>query len=74
MSGSVTIKEFCAAHRISRTTFNELQKRGEGPVIMRIGRVIRISDEAENAWRRAMEERSASARLGVRGAQRASTS
>jgi excisionase family DNA binding protein len=50
-----TIKEFCAAMGISRTTFYMLKREGRGPREMHIGGAVRISPEARKAWRAAME-------------------
>jgi hypothetical protein len=50
-----SIDEFCAAHDLSRAMFYELQKRGEGPTLMRVGRRALVSCEAAEAWRRRME-------------------
>jgi hypothetical protein len=54
-----TVAEFCAAHRISRSTFYNLRKRGLGPVEARIGARVLISMEAASRWRRARERASA---------------
>lgn len=48
--GSLTIQEFCAAHRISRGGFYLLQKHGDAPETFRIGRHVRISEEAAREW------------------------
>jgi hypothetical protein len=32
-----SIAEFCRAHRVSRAFFYVLQKRGEGPTVMKVG-------------------------------------
>lgn len=66
MDLALTVREFCAAHRISQATFYELVKRGDGPKVMKVGRSNRISLEAAEEWRRKMEERPASHR--ARGA------
>jgi hypothetical protein len=50
-----TREEFCAAHRIGRTTYHELRKSGKGPVEMRIGSKILISRESAAAWRAARD-------------------
>jgi hypothetical protein len=46
-----TIDEFCAAHRISRRKFYELEEEGTGPRLMRVGSKVLISIEAAAAWR-----------------------
>jgi hypothetical protein len=50
--GSFTINEWCAHRRISRTEFYNMQARGDGPRIHRIGKAghPRISAEADAAW------------------------
>jgi hypothetical protein len=47
-----TIAEFCAAKRISKTSYHALQKRGLGPAetVYPGTRIKRISATAENAW------------------------
>jgi hypothetical protein len=47
-----TIPEFCEAHRISRTHFYELQRRGLGPDVAELlGKKI-ITHESAGKWRR----------------------
>ena len=48
-----SVAEFCYAYGISRSTFNNYQKRGVGPAMTQPvpgGRVI-ITPEAEHAWK-----------------------
>jgi hypothetical protein len=47
--------EFCAAHRISTDYYLKLQRKGLGPVIMKVGGRTLISVEAAADWRRARE-------------------
>jgi hypothetical protein len=47
---SSSITEFCSRHRIGRTTYFSLRKRGLGPKEIRFGRVVRISAQAEAEW------------------------
>ena len=49
------IGAFCAAHGISADTYFRMQRRGEGPVIMKVGGRTLISVEAAAAWRRKRE-------------------
>lgn len=56
MKTSLSVAEFCEANSISRDTFYQLLKRGQGPVIMKVGRRTLVSCEASAAWRRAMEQ------------------
>jgi hypothetical protein len=52
----MTVKEFCAAHRISKALFYELLRDGRGPALTRItARCTRISAEAAAEWRRRYE-------------------
>ncbi len=50
LPGSFTIEQFCVRHSISRTLFRMMRARGEGPKVMRCGRAVRISLEAERLW------------------------
>ncbi len=47
---SLTIDEFCRAHRISRGGFYLLAKNGEAPATFKIGRHVRISEQAARDW------------------------
>jgi len=54
---AMSIKEFCAAHGIGRTTFYKLRKSGRAPRQMVLcGRMRMISAEAAEAWRLEIEE------------------
>jgi hypothetical protein len=58
----LTAAEFCARNRISRTHLFELDRAGEGPRRIKIGRrEYRISVEAERDWRKSREVVSAPA-------------
>jgi hypothetical protein len=48
------VNGFCREHGISRAHFYNLLKRGDGPVIMKVGRRTLISTEAAAEWRRRM--------------------
>jgi hypothetical protein len=50
-----TIKEFCAAHRISEAMYFKLRDAGLGPREMRALRKVTISVEAAAEWRRERE-------------------
>lgn len=52
----VTVKEFCALSRLSRTTFYELKSRSVGPRITKIGRKILIRTEEMDRWMKSMED------------------
>lgn len=47
---SSTIREFCARHDLARSTYFEWQRKGLGPSVYRVGRTVRITDEAEREW------------------------
>ncbi len=51
-----SVKDFCAAHDITKVTFYDLLKKGIGPRIMKVGARTLISIEAAAEWRRQMEE------------------
>jgi predicted DNA-binding transcriptional regulator AlpA len=46
-----SVKEFCAAHRISVSYYYELKKQGRAPREMMLGTRRIISAEAAAAWR-----------------------
>ena len=50
------IPEFCQRNGIGRSTFYYLRKIGRGPVEMRIGARVVITQEAETLWRVRMIE------------------
>lgn len=52
---SYTINEWCKMHRISRGQFYILQKRGMAPATFRIGKLVRISEEANRFWMQTQE-------------------
>lgn len=53
---SHSIADFCRRQKLSRGNYYALRKRGLGPREMKVGRLKRISEEAELAWQRRMEE------------------
>jgi hypothetical protein len=53
-----SVDEFCQSHRISRGTFYNLLKDGNGPRVMKVGGRTLISTEAAADWRRRMERES----------------
>jgi predicted DNA-binding transcriptional regulator AlpA len=59
MDESFTIKEFCAAEKISRAFFYKLQSRGKAPLTYPLGTNRRISREAYLAWRTARQNEAA---------------
>lgn len=50
-----SIEEFCRRHSISKAHYFNLQKRGQGPRVMRVGARVLITPEAEAEWRKARE-------------------
>jgi len=55
---SLTINEFCAAEKISRSQLYEDWKGGTGPDFFLVGSHRRISAEARERWRRQREAES----------------
>jgi hypothetical protein len=53
--GAMTIGQFCAHHQISRPTYYKLRAMGLGPVELRCGAIVRITDESAARWRAARE-------------------
>lgn len=45
-----TIAQFCEFAKISTRHFDTLKAQGLGPDIVRLGRSVRISEEAAQAW------------------------
>jgi hypothetical protein len=56
---SFPIGVFCKRNAMSRGKFHKLKRDGKGPREMDVGGMIRISVEAEAAWRRECEAASA---------------
>jgi predicted DNA-binding transcriptional regulator AlpA len=46
----LTIPEFCKKHRMGRSSYYDLQKRGLGPKVIRIGNSVRITRKADDKW------------------------
>ena len=56
-TGSYTLKQFLARHRLSESQHHKLRRTGRGPRTMRTGSVgVRISRQAELDWILAREE------------------
>ncbi len=53
--GTYTVTQFCKDHHISRSMYYKLQKQGQGPKQMMVGRRRLISNEAAADWRHQME-------------------
>jgi hypothetical protein len=58
-----SIREFCQAHKISEAFYYVMKSEGWGPVEMRAGTRVLISNESAAEWRRARE---AAAAAGIR--------
>jgi predicted DNA-binding transcriptional regulator AlpA len=59
---SKTIEQWCDAHSLSRAFFYKLEKQGKAPKTFNVGRLRRVSDEADRDWVRELEaERDAAA-------------
>jgi hypothetical protein len=52
---AISINEFCLRQKICPATYYKLKKRRLGPTELRFGNIIRITREAEAAWRVARE-------------------
>jgi len=50
-----SIQEFCFRNSISPTTYFKLKRANCSPVEMKLGKAVRISIEAEKAWRQERE-------------------
>jgi hypothetical protein len=53
--GSRAINEWCEDHRISRSMFYKLKKQGLAPDLMKLGKAVRITDDADARWQAARE-------------------
>ncbi|MHC2792597.1 putative DNA-binding transcriptional regulator AlpA [Mesorhizobium jarvisii] len=51
----LTIPDFCRRHQISRSSYYALKASGRGPREYVIGKLVRISAEAEVEWVRRLE-------------------
>jgi hypothetical protein len=47
-----TVKEFCAAHRLSGALYYKLKRLGQGPRETRMGRHVTITIDDGREWRR----------------------
>jgi hypothetical protein len=56
-AAAYSIREFCAAHRLSQSMYFKLRDQGLGPDEMSVGSRRIISFEAAERWRRAREAR-----------------
>jgi len=59
-----TIREFCDAHRISKSTYYNLRKQDLGPDEARVRDRVIITMEAAARWRKARERATAAERTG----------
>lgn len=51
----LTVKEFCDMHKISKSLFQKLKKKGEAPRIISTGGKFLITKSAVIEWRKIME-------------------
>lgn len=51
-----SVNEFCKTNSISRSLFYKLQRQGNGPKVMKVGRRTLITPEASQEWRKRMQE------------------
>lgn len=51
----MTIEALCSKFGMSRATYYRLRARGEGPRETRIGKLVRITEQAEREWIAARE-------------------
>jgi len=58
-AAAYSIREFCAAHRLSESMYFKLRNQGLGPDEMEVGRRRLISYEAASVWRREREVKTA---------------
>jgi hypothetical protein len=56
---AMSIREFCAAHRISEDMFYKMRREKWGPTVMHVGSRTLISIEAAAEWRRQREQAAA---------------
>jgi excisionase family DNA binding protein len=52
---SYSLDQWLALHSLSRPFWYRLVTRGEAPRAFRVGRCVRISEEANNEWLKARE-------------------
>jgi hypothetical protein len=54
-SDDLTIKQFCKRNGLCKASYYELRKRGQAPREMRVLSRVKITPEAEAAWREARQ-------------------
>ena len=64
-AAAYSIREFCAAHRLSESMYFKLRNQGLGPDEMSVGSRRLISFEAAERWRRARESAATAAFEGL---------
>jgi hypothetical protein len=52
---SYTLDEICARSSMSKSTMNILRRSGRGPKLTFIGRLVRVTAEAEREWLKALQ-------------------
>ena len=58
---SMSIEEWCRAHGLSRSFFYKLAEQVQAPRSFKVGRIVRISEEANREWVAAREAESTEA-------------
>lgn len=53
--GAMTISEFCAKYRISRSTYYNMEEEGKAPRRIKLGRRVIITYAAAKDWERDLE-------------------
>ena len=69
---SLTVPEFCTRHNVSRASYYKLRRLGLGPDEMRMPGtcIVRITPEADRAWRERMTELSKSEAVALEARRR----
>lgn len=50
MTKTLTIRDLCTQHRISKQLYYRLVKEGRGPKSFKMGRSVRITEAAAEEW------------------------
>jgi hypothetical protein len=66
----LSLREFCARNRISRSTWFKMRREGCAPRVMKFGNLTRITAEAERDWRAQMEAYASSEKSKLEQARR----
>jgi excisionase family DNA binding protein len=55
MTKTLTIKDICTQHGISKQLYYKLVREGKGPKSFKMGRAVRITETAANEWIASLE-------------------